>query len=185
MIEKEIKILDINIKKVIRLLEKHGATKTFKWEIKDIYFDYHKINKKKHYKNANVSMEKEWRLFRIRKKWKTVLFTIKKKVKHSKIKVAHEKELPITCYKSFSRVLKKYWLTKTREKTKKRISYYKSGIEFDIDTYKWMPTLLEIEAKNNKQINKWIKRLKLKDHKKKKFWSRRLFDYYWLKYKIK
>jgi len=128
MIEKEIKILDINVKKVIKLLEKHWAEKTFKWKITDVYFDYHKLRKKKDKKKAKISLEKKWRLFRLRKKWKHTLFTIKKKIRHGKIKVAHEKELPITCIKSFSRVLKKYWLKKLEKKEKKELVIIKNEL---------------------------------------------------------
>lgn len=185
MIEKEIKILDINKKKLKKKIKKEGAKITFDWIIHDTYFDYHKIDKKKKYKKASVSLENNWRLFRLRKKWNLTYFTIKNKVKDSNIKVAHEKELPVTCHKRFKRVLKKYWLTKTREKKKQRLSFERKWIEFDIDTYKWIPTLLEIEWKSEKQITKWVNRLWLKKNKKKKFWSRRLFDYYWVKYKMK
>ena len=40
MLEKEIKILDIDQEKTIQILENLGAEKTFEWYIHDIYYDF-------------------------------------------------------------------------------------------------------------------------------------------------
>lgn len=39
IIEKEIKILDVNKKKLIKKLKKMGAERIFKGEIHDVYYD--------------------------------------------------------------------------------------------------------------------------------------------------
>ncbi len=172
MLEKEIKILEVNKNDLIERLEKFGATKTFEDQIYDVYYDY---------PENQIDVEK--RSFRIRKKGNCYLYTIKKKEKSETIKICQEKEVEITNLDGFIKTLGKYWLVKTREKVKHRTSYRLWEIEFDIDEYDSMPTLLEIEAKNDEEINLWIVNLWLQNHKRKTFWSRWLFEYYNLAYK--
>ena len=71
MLEKEIKILDIDQEKTIQILEKLWAKKTFEWYIHDIYYDFEEWE--------NQKMEQNKRLFRVRKKWDLHLYTIKRK----------------------------------------------------------------------------------------------------------
>jgi len=177
MLEKEIKILEIDSEFVQNNLLKLWAVKTFEWFIHDIYFDFPKWD-----------MEYEDRIFRTRRKWETHLYTIKRKRKQKWLKVADECEKPITDIVSFHKVLEKYGMEKTREKKKHRISYSLDWIEFDIDDYyladndKKIPTLLEIEAPKKKHIKKYINLLWLDNHIQKTFWSRKLFDYYGIEY---
>lgn len=174
MLEKEIKILDIDKDEIICKLEYLWAVKHFEWFIHDVYYDFpnKKINK----------MELNNRLFRVRKKWEINLYTIKRKRKSKWIKIADEHEMNITNVEGFSEVLEKYGMEKIREKKKYRISYSINWLEFDIDKYEWIPTLLEIEAGKKKHIMKYIKILWLSTHTKQKFWSRGLYKYYGLEY---
>jgi adenylate cyclase class IV len=63
----------------------------------------------------------------VRKKGEVHLYTIKKKRKKLKkeleVNVKDEHEMTITDIDSFTRVLEKYGMNKTREKKKYRISY--------------------------------------------------------------
>lgn len=180
MLEKEIKILDIDQEKTIKMLEDLGAEKTFEWYIHDIYYDFEEWE--------NQKMEQNKRLFRVRKKWDLHLYTIKRKRNQKSewaekwIKIADEAEYEITDVESFSAVLEKYWMKKIREKKKFRISYKLWEVEFDFDKYDEIPTLLEIEAKTRKEIKYFIKILWFEQNKKKTFWSRKLYKYYWKKY---
>lgn len=174
MLEKEIKILDINQDDVIKKLENLWAIKTFEWFIHDIYYDFPAIWTNK--------MELNDRLFRVRQKWEIHLYTIKRKRIKKGIKIADEHEMPITDIDSFSIVLQKYGMEKIREKKKYRISYSLKELEFDIDKYDEIPTLLEIEAPKKKNILKYIKKLWLSENIKKIFWSRGLYKYYGLEY---
>lgn len=181
MLEKEVKILDIDKESVEKKLLSLGANKTFDWFIHDIYYDFPD--------GDNMKMEENKRLFRVRKKWEEHLYTIKRKRNKKSegwekwVKVADEWENTITDVDSFTKVLEKYWMTKTREKMKHRTSYKLWNIEFDIDKYEWIPTLIEIEAPSSEDIKKYISLLSLEDHIQKKFWSRKLYEYYWLEYK--
>ena len=177
MLEIEIKILDIDVQKLCTQLEDLWAEKTFDGFIHDIYYDF-----------DAEPIDGEKRLFRVRKKWETHLYTIKRKRKNKKIRVSDEHEMEITDVESFSKVLEKYWMSKIREKKKYRISYKLWDIEFDIDDYyigdnkNIIPPLLEIEAPKKKDIKMWIKKLWLENHETKWFWSRWLFKYYWQDY---
>lgn len=172
MLEKEIKILEINKDEITSKLEELWATKWFEGYIHDIYYDF-----------PWDTIDAEARIFRVRKKWEEHLYTIKKKEKHNDMKVAQEHEMPITDIESFTRVLEKYGLTKSREKKKYRITYvFGDDVCFDIDIYDEIPPLLEIEAHSLLTIKLWVEKLWLQNHVQKKFWSRGLFKYYWKKY---
>ena len=173
MLEKEIKILEINKAEILKKLESLWAKKTFEGFIHDIYYDF-----------PAWKMEWKKRFFRVRKKWEVHLYTIKRKRKMERLKAADEHEMEITDIDSFSRVLKKYGMNKVREKKKHRISYSLYNLEFDIDDYEWIPSLLEIEANSNEEIQFWVKKLSLENNKQKNFGSRGLFEYYNLAYKF-
>lgn len=168
MLEKEIKVLEINPKEVMEKLESLGAEKTFEWFIHDIYYDY-----------PSDKIDAEKRIFRVRKKWEEHLYTIKKKEKSPHTKVAQEHEMPITDIESFTQVLQKYGLLKSREKKKQRYAYsFWEDVHFDIDIYEWIPPLLEIEWPSYLSIKVWIEKLGLSKNPQKKFGSRWLFKYY-------
>lgn len=176
MLEKEIKILDINKEEIIQKIKELWWEKTFEWYIHDIYYDF--------CSDWYQKMDENDRLFRVRKKWETHLYTIKRKRNTKKewgtkwLKVADEWENPITDIDSFEKVLEKYWMQKIREKKKYRTSLKLWDIEFDIDEYEGIPPLLEIEAVTKKEIKGYIKKLWLENNPQKKFGSRWLFEYY-------
>ena len=187
MLEKEIKILEINVEEVIEKLESFWATKTFEGYIHDIYYDFPDAE-------WNDKMEANKRLFRVRKKWDIHMYTIKRK-RNKKIdwgekdvKIADEWEREITDVDSFTKVLEKYWMKQTREKKKYRISYKLWEIEFDIDDYFYeddrslIPPLLEIEAHTKEELFDWAKKLWLENHRTETWWSRKLYAHYWVEY---
>ncbi|NVP17511.1 CYTH domain-containing protein [Candidatus Gracilibacteria bacterium] len=180
MLEKEIKILEINKEEVINKLEALGAVKSFDGFIHDIYYDFIDGDCNK--------LQDNKRLFRVRQKGEVHLYTIKRKRNkiceggEKGLKVADEGENTITDVDSFKKVLEKYGMTQTREKKKHRTSYKLNEVEFDIDEYDSIPPLLEIEAKTKKEIKQYIKELGLENHIQKDFGSRKLFEYYGLDY---
>ena len=179
MLEKEIKFLDINVEEVCKKLEAYGVVKTFEWVIHDVYYDFPE-------EWSKAKMEWNKRMFRVRKKWEDHIYTIKRKRKSigkaEKLTAKDEHETEITDSESFSRVLEKYGMTKTREKKKHRISYRLHGIEFDIDKYEGIPAILEIEANRREEMDILIKKLELTKHEEMIGWSRSLFARYWKEY---
>lgn len=178
MLEIEIKILEIDTKALIKKLEELGAEKTFEGAVHDIYYDFPKGKK--------LKMEKNKRMFRIRKKGEEHIYTIKRKRKglwkEELAAIKDEHETPITDIDSFQRVLEKYGMTQTREKIKHRVSYKLAGAEFDIDEYKGIPAFLEVEEDSRENINFWIRKLGLWDHDILIWGSRKIFKHYWVKY---
>lgn len=173
MLEKEIKILWIDQEKLIEKLKDLWAVQTYEWYVQDTYFDFDE-NK----------MEENKRIFRIREKNDCTLYTIKKKEKWKNLKVCQELECNITDPNWFKKTLEKYWMQATRWKKKYRISYSLDWVEFDIDKYEDIPAFLEIEATDKKTVDKRIDKLALQSNVKKNFWSRWLFEYYWIAYNI-
>jgi len=156
MLEKEIKILDIDTKEICEKLEKMWAEKTFDGVIHDVYYDFPNDESK-------PKMQQNNRMFRVRKKWETHLYTIKNKrfdVEENEDVIAKdEHEMQISDVESFSAVLEKYGMVKTREKIKHRISYNLNWAEFDIDKYEKIPALLEIEETSQANIDAWVEKL--------------------------
>jgi predicted adenylyl cyclase CyaB len=180
MLEKEIKILEINKEEVVKKLLSLWAIQTFEWFIHDVYYDFLNWDDKK--------MESNSRFFRIRQRGEIYLYTIKRRrIKVEEwgekwLKIADEWENPITNVENFKNVLEKYWMKSVREKKKHRTSFKLWEVEFDIDEYDSIPPLLEIEAKTREEIKKYIKLLWLEKNKQKTFGSRWLYKYYGLDY---
>ena len=179
MLEKEIKILDINLDEVCKKIEDLWGKRTFDGVIHDVYYDFPDDGKKH-------KMEDNKRMFRVRKKWEIHLYTIKNKRKDveevENVVAKDEHEMEITDVESFTEVLERYWMIKTREKMKHRISYQLAWAEFDIDKYEGIPTILEIEEDSDKSIEFWVKRLELEDYEQLLWWSRKLFKHYGIPY---
>ncbi len=142
MLEKEIKILEIDHAAVVKKLESLGANKTFEGFIHDVYYDFPEDA-------PQNKMEANGRMFRLRKKGEDHIYTIKNKrkkvAKQEGVIAKDEHETSITNIESFAKVLEKYGMQKIREKKKHRISYSLEDMEFDIDFYEGIPEFLEIE----------------------------------------
>ena len=155
MLEKEIKILEIDHEAVVQKLESLGAKKSFEGFIHDVYYDF--LDEEGH------KLELNGRMFRLRKKGEEHIYTIKnkrKKIKKQEGVIAKdEHETSITDIERFSKVLEKYGMTKTREKKKHRISYQLQNMEFDIDFYEGIPEFLEIEGPSGEAIQSWVTKL--------------------------
>jgi len=179
MLEKEIKILEINKDEIVAKLIELGAEKTFEGFIHDIYYDFPDDAPKN-------KMDANGRMFRLRKKWEEHIYTIKNKRKEVKKKewvvAKDEHETPISNIDSFSKVLEKYGMERIREKKKYRISYKLDDMEFDFDLYEWIPELLEIEGPDWDTIQSWVMKLGLENYEQMLGWSRKIFKHYGVDY---
>ena len=174
MLEKEIKILEINKSEVIEKLLTLWAEKTFEWYIHDVYYDFPL--------NPSNKMEANGRMFRLRQKGEEHIYTIKNKRKEVKksewVAAKDEHETQITDITSFAKVLEKYGMQKIREKKKHRVSYQLWVMTFDFDLYENIPELLEIEGPSWDEIQNWVKTLGLLNHEQMIGWSRKIFKHY-------
>lgn len=181
MLEKEIKVLEINKEEIEKKLLEMGAEKTFEWYIHDIYYDFPDDAPKN-------KMEANGRMFRLRQKGEEHIYTIKNKRKEinkkEKVIAKDEHETPISNIVSFAKVLEKYGMEKTREKKKHRVSYTLEGMEFDIDLYEWIPEFLEIEWPDGITIQEWVTKLWLQDYQQMLWGSRKIFKHYNIPYII-
>ncbi len=175
MLEKEIKILEIDKDKIVTQLLELWAKKTFEGFVHDVYYDFPD--------NASKNkMEANGRMFRLRQKGEEHIYTIKNKRKEINKKegviAKDEHETPISNIESFAKVLEKYGMQKIREKKKYRTSYTLDGMEFDFDSYENIPEFLEIEGPDGDTIQKWVKKLGLEKYKQMLGGSRKIFKYY-------
>lgn len=178
MLEKEIKILEVNREVIVKKLLGFWAEKIFEGFIHDIYYDF--LDDDTHKLEANN------RMFRLRKKGEEHIYTIKRKrKKYQKKEGIHAKdehETAITNIESFAKVLEKYGMKKVREKKKQRVSYRVGHVEFDFDIYEWIPEVLEIEGQSWEIIQEWITKLGLQDHETLIGGSRKIFKKYNIPY---
>lgn len=160
MIEREIKILDIDVKKTVKKLEKFWAKKTFEGVLVDHYYSF---------------WEKKIRLRNL-EDW-NVIVCLKTKLNEWKdIKSAIENEILVSKSQA-EKIVSWRGLKYERSKCKRRMSYKIKNISFDIDFYPNISPLLEIEAHDPKEIFSWKKKLFGKK-KSKTFWAKKLHQYY-------
>lgn len=178
MLEKEIKILEVNTSEIIDILLKLWAKKTFEGNVRDVYFDFHN-----QFDNKREEAEKT---FRLRQKWEKNIYTVKHKkqvfTEQEKVMVKEEVETPVGCFDSFAKMLEMQWMIPIRKKEKYRASYKLGDTAFDFDTYEGIPTLLEIEGPSGDRIYDWIKKLLLHEKEHLVWGSRMLFDRYQMPY---
>ncbi len=179
MLEKEIKILEINKEEIVAQLLELWAEKTFEGFVHDIYYDFPDDAPKN-------KMEANGRMFRLRQKWEEHIYTIKNKRKKIKKKegvvAKDEHETPISNIESFAKVLEKYGMSTSREKKKHRASYALDGMEFDFDIYENIPEFLEIEGPDGDTIQAWVVKLGLEEYEQMLGWSRKIFKHYDIPY---
>lgn len=183
--EKELKILNIPFAEVQEKLVTLWAKKVFEGDIEDIYYDYPDFR----FDSGNEKIS-----FRIRRKVsedgkEAYYYTIKRKRGEETLKnglrVCYEKEFEIHHMGAFRDMLVDVLeLIKLRRKQKRRVAYSLGWVKFDIDFYKWIPPLLEIEAAHSTEANEYIQKLGLENNETSLSGSRGLFERYGLKYEV-
>lgn len=167
MLERELKVIDIDPLIVSGMLIQHGAVQTFDGYIYDLYFD-----------TTDALLQLHKYSVRLRFQGNTCIIAFKQKKKDKKTKLMIEKEFVV--YDIVSTIFMLLWfgLVPYRCKAKKRVSYALDGASFDIDMYDTIPPLLEIEAPWTKTIFSWIKKLQLEHHVQLTVGSQWLMKYY-------
>jgi predicted adenylyl cyclase CyaB len=178
MLEKEIKILEVDTSEIIDKLLSLWAEKTFEGHVRDVYFDFHnRVENKK---------EEAEKIYRLRQKWEKNVYTVKHKkyleIELENVMVKEEVETWVANFDDFSKMLEMQWMTAIRKKEKYRASYVLNDIVFDFDTYNGIPTVLEIEWPSGDKIYDWIKKLLLHEKELLVWGSRMLFDRYQVPY---
>ncbi len=154
MQEIEVKILEIDVTAVRQKISDLGAKK-----ILDDELSYVILDDKKH------SLFKEKKLLRVRKSKSEAHLCFKNKAKKGKLREAEETEVKVDNYEDTIKIFKKLGFV-TRHKGKKHRESYKLGkVKYELDTMPGIPTYLEIESDNEKDLIKGVERIgfKLKD----------------------
>jgi len=167
MLEREVKVIDIDPLVVSRTLVEHGAIQTFDGYIYDLYFD-----------TPDMMLQSYKYSVRLRFQGNSCIIAFKQKKKDKNTKLMIEKEFVVYDIVSVMFLLLWFGLVPYRCKAKKRVSYALDDVAFDIDMYDSIPPLLEIEAPWTKTIFSRIQKLQLEHHVQLTVWSRWLMKYY-------
>jgi adenylate cyclase class 2 len=171
MKEIEVKILEIDRKKVEKRLRSLGARKTLDGRIKALYFDC-----------PDRSLRKAKDALRLRKVDSRTVLTFKKFVKDGFAKVREELETEVSDFDKARSILQNLGFSVWLEMEKHRTTYELNGAHFEFDKYKgkygFIPEFLEIEAKSPSQIHKYAKLLGFKKSDCKPWTSWELIKHY-------
>lgn len=142
--EYEVRVLDIDTKKIIKKLEQLGAKKIAE-------FDY-----KRRIYNFNPSCEHKW--IRLRTDGNKTTLTIKK-LENLEIDGTKEMEIEVSDFEETNNILNELGYKSHTYQENKRIRYMLNDVELDIDSWPYIPTYLEIEGKNKKAVEDMIELL--------------------------
>jgi len=168
MVEKEIKILEVDVPRVQYALQKLGATLYHMGDIVDTYYNLPP--------EANATLRDT---VKVRRKHTEQYITYKKKKPSTKIKKCLEIEVQVPTHYDIHASLTTAGLVPTWIKTKYRYGYMlPDGTHVDIDLYPGLPPLVEIEGASAKVITQRQKKLDLHEHTRVTWGSRKLMKHY-------
>jgi adenylate cyclase class 2 len=152
--EIEVKYLDIDVKKLQKLLKQVVAKKKF-----DTLFE------------EWIFFKDEWRpkngRIRIRKHDNDIFFTYKESI-GSNLDGNYETEFKVDNLNKAIEFARKM-APQRRRQQKRRICYDLDGATVDIDFWPKIPPLVEIEAKSKSAVEKLIKKLQLQEYQRFEF----------------
>lgn len=148
--EYELRVLDINKEEIIKKLEELGAEK-----IAD--FDY-----KRRVYNFHPAADHKW--IRLRTDGRKTTLTIKK-LESLEIDGTKELEIEVSDFDETDMILNELGYTAHTYQENKRIRYMLNGVEFDIDSWPYIPTYLEIEGKSEESVKEMVKLLNVDESK--------------------
>ena len=152
MQEIEVKILNIDRRRIEERLLSLGAEKVFDGHVENLFFDF---------KNRALAEAKN--LIRLRKEDDKTVLTFKKFLGNEAAKTVEEYEVVVSDMENMKKILESLGLSVTENMHKHRVSYRLNHAHFDIDKYEreygYIPEFLEIEAENTDTIRKCAKLL--------------------------
>ena len=155
MKETEVKILEVDRRKIEDTLTKLHAKKIFDGDLQTIFLDF---------KDNRIT--NQGNLLRLRTKSEKAELTFKKVKHNQQVKVAQEYSVEVSDQQAMIQILENIGLSVTGKMEKHRLSYKLENAQFDIDQYcgdySFIPEFLEIEAENISQIHKYAEALGFK-----------------------
>lgn len=145
MQETEVKILEVNRKKIEETLVGKGASKVFDGEIVTLFFDF---------EDRRIVKAKD--VLRLRKERDKSELTYKKVHGFHNAKTAEEYTVEVSDIETARKILESLGLAVTESMQKHRVSFMLGQARFDIDCYGgdygFIPEFLEIEAQDINEI---------------------------------
>ena len=135
--EYEVRILEIDVEKVIQKLESLSAT--FEWDLLQRRYVYDFIPK----------VDGKW--IRLRTNGKKTTLTIKNLVS-SEIDGTQELEIEVDNFDRANLILKELGYEAKAYQENRRIQYILNGVEIDIDSWPRIPSYLEIEGASEEAV---------------------------------
>jgi adenylate cyclase class 2 len=167
MKETEVKVLEIDRKKVVRSLLSLGARKVGEGRQRTIIFDH-----------PDGRLEKQRSFLRLRNKYGRSFVTFKRLVSQKNVRTSEEIEFDVKDFGSAETLFSKLGLEKKGDFESRRATYRIGKVIFEIDEYPGVPPYLEIEAPRKIDVEKFIAKLGF-DRRKVKSWpGRKLFQHY-------
>ena len=142
--EFEVKILEIDVDKIISKLDSLGAKKIGEKEQKRFVYDFTPIK------------ENSW--VRLRTNGQDTTLTIKE-IQNDKIDGTKEIEISVDDFETTNIFLEKLGYIPKGYQENKRISYILNGVEIEIDFWPKIPAYLEVEGKSIEDVEKTIQLL--------------------------
>jgi len=148
--EYEIRVLEIDVNKMKKKLDSLGATKVGEWEQKRYVYDF--IPKR----------ENQWIRLRTNGKESTLTY---KNVEKDTIDGTKELEIVVDDFKKTNEMLEILGYKSKGYQENNRIRYMLNGVEIDIDSWPKIPTYMEIEGKDEEEVNATLKLLDIDKEK--------------------
>lgn len=167
MREIEVKILEINQKRLIEKLKKMGARKVFSGTIEAFYFD-----------DRRKSLAQQGKILRLRRKGDEVELAVKKLRSRKKAKIMDEYEVCLKDFAAMRQILIQLGYRVMRHYRKRRTSFVYRDCHFEIDVYPKIPAYLEIETTSLVRLQAMLRRLGYKREDAKPWSAFELLQHY-------
>ena len=164
--EIEIKVLDIDIKKMLSRLEKLGAKRIGEYNYKRIIYDY-----------PDSSLDKKHAWIRLRTDGRKTTITYKK-INGKGVDRIEEHETIVDRFDNARKILTSIGLEEKRTQESRRIMFELDSVEVDIDIWPKVPPYMEVEAKTKEELLKALKKLEIKIKDTRTFTGRELYAHY-------
>ena len=153
MREVELKVRNIDKKKIVSKITKIGAVKVFGGKVIDFRFD-----------TPDRDLSRQGKALRIRQKGSHIYLNLKGK-KKSKESIIGRDEIgvKISNFKTMQKILFEIGYIKIFELVKYRTQYRYKDINFDIDEYVGLDPILEIESDSYEKVREYVDLLEIKE----------------------
>lgn len=144
--EYELRILDIDVEKILAKLKELGARHVKRREMKRLVYDLDK----------SPDVIRKW--IRLRDDGEKITLTLKEVLKNS-IDGTKETEIIVNDFEETKQLLENIGFESKFYQENKRCSWVLDDVEIEIDSWPKIPTYLEIEGKSQEEVEKMVLKL--------------------------